>query len=380
MRHAPAFIALLCLIAAPVLAQPPVLDVRADLVREGVFERNAVGDGVTDDSPAIQAAIDFLAERGGGTVYVPPGTYRIADLAIPAGVTLSGAGPGLTVFRALGSAKMLLPTGGVLRNFTAYGTPTEDVSGDAWQITSRPGSGGTATCSHIIAIYDGTDVRIENVHVFESRYDCLYVAGSRGLRVVNCRFDRSGRNIVSLVGNDEDFVFEGCSFGSIWRLSHFDLEPNEDRWIRNGLFLNCSFDGRTAGEHGSDTWGRMLILTGHDELASRDITIAGCSFREISVRVRGIFPGVRVINNPVLDGYGPFFLRVRTNPVGELRDATIIGNRFLDGDAPAEQLRSGVTFTGETVFAGNTPEEFNDTPLDEPATADEAAGNEVADE
>jgi len=87
-----------------------------------------------------------------------------------------------------------------------------------------------------------------------------------------------------------------------------------------------------------------------------------------------------VINNPVLDGYGPFFLKVRTNPVGELRDATIIGNTFLDGDAPAEALRSGVTFTGATVFADNTPAAFNDTPLDEPATLEEAAEHKVADE
>ncbi len=368
------------LLAGAVPAQPPVLDVRSDLVRAGVFERNAVGDGEADDSPALQAAIDFLAQAGGGTVFVPSGTYRIADLAIPPGVTLSGAGRGRTVFRALGSAKMLLPTGGTLRSFTAYGTPSADVSGDNWQITTRPGSGGTATCSHIIAIYDGVDVRIENVEAYESRYDCLYVAGSTGLRVINCRFDRSGRNIVSLVGNDEDFVFEGCEFGSIWRLYHVDLEPNGGRYVRDGMFLNCSFDGRSAGEFGSDTWGRMLILTGHDALESRNITIAGCSFREISVRVRGIFPGVRVVNNPVLDGYGPFFLKVRTNPVGELRDATIIGNTFLDGDTPAQTLRSGVTFTGETIFADNTPAAFNDIVLDEPATVEEAAENKVVDE
>ena len=360
--------------------EPLVLDARADLVRAGVFERNAAGDGEADDSPALQAAIDFAARAGGGTVFVPPGTYRIADLAIPPGVTLSGAGPGRTIFRALGTAKMLLPTGGTLRNFTAFGTPTADVSGDGWRITTRGGSGGTATCSHIIAVYDGVDVRIENVEAYESRYDCLYVAGSRGLRVINCRFDRAGRNITSLVGSDQDFVFEGCEFGSIWRLYHVDLEPNEGRYVRDGLFLNCSFDGRSAGEFGSDTWGRMLILTGHDALESRNLTIAGCSFREISVRVRGIFPGVRIINNPLLDGHGPFFLKVRTNPVGELRDATIVGNTFLDGDAPAESLRSGVTFTGDTVFADNTPAAFNDTPLDEPATTEAAAEHKVADE
>jgi hypothetical protein len=42
-----------------------------------VRDFGAAGDGVTDDTVAIQAAIDSLAATG-GTVFFPPGTYRIA--------------------------------------------------------------------------------------------------------------------------------------------------------------------------------------------------------------------------------------------------------------------------------------------------------------
>jgi len=35
------------------------------------------GDGVADDSAAIQAAIDRAAERGEGIVFVPSGRYRL---------------------------------------------------------------------------------------------------------------------------------------------------------------------------------------------------------------------------------------------------------------------------------------------------------------
>lgn len=38
----------------------------------------AVGDGVADDGPALQRALDALATAGGGTLQVPPGTYAIA--------------------------------------------------------------------------------------------------------------------------------------------------------------------------------------------------------------------------------------------------------------------------------------------------------------
>ena len=40
----------------------------------------AVGDGVTDDTRAIQAALDYAVDHGGGTVYFPNGLYRLATL------------------------------------------------------------------------------------------------------------------------------------------------------------------------------------------------------------------------------------------------------------------------------------------------------------
>jgi len=56
----------------------------------------AVGDGITDDTAAIQAAID--AAGYGGVVYFPPGVYRISyPLDLPRGVTLRGSHSNLMV-------------------------------------------------------------------------------------------------------------------------------------------------------------------------------------------------------------------------------------------------------------------------------------------
>ena len=38
----------------------------------------AVGDGVADDGPAFQSALDALAAAGGGTLFIPEGKYAIA--------------------------------------------------------------------------------------------------------------------------------------------------------------------------------------------------------------------------------------------------------------------------------------------------------------
>lgn len=55
---------------------------------------NAAGNGTTDDTSAIQSAINIAALAGGGTVFFPPGTYRTtAALSVPSKVSLLGSGP-----------------------------------------------------------------------------------------------------------------------------------------------------------------------------------------------------------------------------------------------------------------------------------------------
>ena len=55
---------------------------------------SAAGDGVADDTAAIQACIDAAAAVG-GTVHLPPGVYiTTGTLTVPAGVIVRGEGMG----------------------------------------------------------------------------------------------------------------------------------------------------------------------------------------------------------------------------------------------------------------------------------------------
>lgn len=45
-----------------------------------VREYGAKGDGVTDDTHAIQSLLDYVMDHGGGTVYFPNGHYRLATI------------------------------------------------------------------------------------------------------------------------------------------------------------------------------------------------------------------------------------------------------------------------------------------------------------
>jgi hypothetical protein len=67
-----------------------------------VFRYGATGTGETDDTPAIQAAID-VARVTGGLVDLPPGTYMttsVLDIGDHSNIFIRGSGPGATIIKA----------------------------------------------------------------------------------------------------------------------------------------------------------------------------------------------------------------------------------------------------------------------------------------
>jgi len=57
-----------------------------------VKDFGALGDGVTDDTAALQAAIDAVHATGGGTIFFPTGTYMITMVNAYAGIIFQGNG------------------------------------------------------------------------------------------------------------------------------------------------------------------------------------------------------------------------------------------------------------------------------------------------
>ena len=58
----------------------------------------AIGDGVTDDTAAFQAAVDYAASQNGGTILVPPGTFLISSTIVinTSNIILQGEGSAWT--------------------------------------------------------------------------------------------------------------------------------------------------------------------------------------------------------------------------------------------------------------------------------------------
>ena len=113
-------------------ATPRMLKDRfADVVN--VKDFGAKGDGVTDDTAAIQAALDFAGGKNSVSVVFPFGVYRVsAQLDIPSNCIVDGMGSivevdgDITLFRVAGSMGEEIPLG------------AEATSGDTALTTAQP--------------------------------------------------------------------------------------------------------------------------------------------------------------------------------------------------------------------------------------------------
>jgi len=69
-------------------------------VKSTAYATGATGDGATDDTAAINAAISAASAAGGGTVYFPKGTYRITTtLNVPGTVSFAGVSPKVSLIK-----------------------------------------------------------------------------------------------------------------------------------------------------------------------------------------------------------------------------------------------------------------------------------------
>lgn len=84
-------------------------------IKDPRFAGGAKGDGINNDAPAIQAAIDYAASIGGGEVVCPAGVYSIgAKLTPGSNITVRGCGKSAT--------KFIIPVGVTTRNAIFFHT------------------------------------------------------------------------------------------------------------------------------------------------------------------------------------------------------------------------------------------------------------------
>lgn len=243
----------------------------------------AVGNGVADDTAALQAAVTAAAAAQ-KTLYIPAGTYLVSTpITIPAGEGLAIAGSGW-------GTKIKLKNASNCFIFKMTGGDTRITMRDMTIDGNCTGQGTTGTSGGI----DGSGAvacSFENIHFIACRDDGLYLAGQTGgafghnNRVIGCLFDQSmtstgpGRGI-QMLSNDEnqiiacDFEFLGGSGGTGYETAVAILDRAGTQFI-----VGCNFVGGATnnckGVRIQDSASTKITACNFDGTAGDSVFIAG---------------------------------------------------------------------------------------------------------
>lgn len=257
-----------------------------------VKDYGATGDGTTDDTTAIQAAID----AGKNVLFFPEGTYKItAPLNIPtgAGMTLMGAGFNETVLAGTGTFASIINIGS-----TAAQTTRGTIANMKLSVTS-----GTI-----------------NYGIYGSRVD-------------HWSFIR-----VYATG----FALAGISTGYGWSNNFLDCEMSNN--AGHGLKLNV--DHLTGGNNVINIWGCRIFnntLHGIFGISGSGIVIDGCTIETNAAG--GIY--LRAFDSVKINSY--FEGNTATGYVFTTPSRTIKADIILNGGANDVTMGTGTPCTGITI-------------------------------
>ncbi|MCE1199284.1 MAG: glycosyl hydrolase family 28 protein [Marinilabiliales bacterium] len=278
---------LLCLCACLSNALFASLPTSFGQMPDGTFSAKAfgaVGDGLTKDTHAIQAAIDSCAAKGGGTVLLTPGIYLSGTLILRSGVALyldHGAtlrmspdqadfDPYETLgFKTKGDKETsffhyaliraedashiaILGTGTIDGNRSKRGGPKPiafkrctDVTIEAITIRNSP--------NYCVSLL-GTDlVRISGITILNGYCDGIDPDGCRNVRISDCNIDCFDDAIVpkasfslGYLRSVENLVVTNCILASNCNAFKFGTETGGD--FRNVTVSNCTILNRKTGK------------------------------------------------------------------------------------------------------------------------------------
>jgi hypothetical protein len=254
----------------------------------------AVGNGTTDDTTAVQAAITAVEAAGGGVIYFPVGTFLLSPLTITgSGITIVGSGWSSILKLAPSSNDYLIKLS------PGSGSVTIDISRLAIS-----GNASNQTSGGCIYAPGSVQSRFDSIH-FSNAFDaCLYLYENTSSvfghhnRVTRCLFD----NLNNVAGADQRGIL---------------MHSNDENYI-----AFCDFEnwGGLAGSLGSNYYAI------HDQSAGLQV-ITSCVFvgGQTGVQIDSS-SGTRVIGC-TFDGVGSAGVHANGS-----RNA-IIGNLFTNGSS-----------------------------------------------
>jgi len=176
----------------------------------GVFDvrtYGAAGNGTTDDTSAIKAAIGAALASNGGVVHFSAGVYVTSTLTLPGGITLQGIGWQSILKLKDGIDSHLVTTQGASTNY--YGV-VENLCLDGNRDKNKSGNG--------LNLIAATNFRIQNVKIMNCAGHGIALSGSSAARtiapwIVNCGIYQCNGNGIDTDGFATDCKLHALDIG-----------------------------------------------------------------------------------------------------------------------------------------------------------------------
>jgi hypothetical protein len=194
----------------------------------------AKGDGLTEDTPFIQAALDAVAAMGGGAIKFPKGQYLVTPTDSLFNMITIGANTAISL--DTGAVIQVGATNRELyRIFYINGVTNVKINGGVMIGDRENHTGTTGESGLLVAITNSKDVSVSDMILYNSWGDGLYVGGGSGqeserITLSNLNIHNNRRNGISIVAckvanldNINSYLQNGTN-----PESGIDLEPNPD--------------------------------------------------------------------------------------------------------------------------------------------------------
>lgn len=300
-----------------------------------VKDFGAVGDGVTDDTAAIQAALNV-----GQSVYIPPGTYLFSTLTVYGNTRLFGASTRTAILKHTGAGVA------VTCSFTAADNP--DGRGvyidTGWFIFQDFELMVNGTVGFNVGKTRSTYTNWERVYIRHRQDGSGYFAGSTAINCDNSPWAATYSTYIEKLNNVFIRGFEnGVNLNDTvnsWELNRVYMIEVKNQVVLSGStgvnIAGCYFESSIAAAKG--------VVFGSS--GGNNVTITACSFELTNVAATqyaydfsagGTWTTVTVINNKYLiQG-----------------DGNAVNNRRITGTAPTSFVELNRTYTSATY--GNIP-------------------------